>query len=135
MDMRSANADAVPQTLLLIGFTMVCCIAGTPAFGADATVDTPTWFSLRQQTGDPVLDLSSTQSENQALLRQAPALTGRFQLQDRTYIPFIGAGFGGGYTSERDRALGSGGLFPSQSGGLGKNMMPNEFNVGLRIPF
>jgi hypothetical protein len=80
--------------------------------------------------------LSAT-DHNRGIFRQAPFLSGRFELNDHTFFPFIGAGFGGGYTNDRDRALGSNGLFhnPAQSGELGKNMMPNEFNLGLRIPF
>ena len=53
-------------------------------------------------------------------------------------IPFVGAGFGGGYVTERDRALGPSQAFPQQNllgDSLGKGMMPNEWQMGIRIPF
>jgi hypothetical protein len=112
-------------------------VAGIPVYGEDARLETPTWSSLRQQPGPSATESFSSLDQNRAVFRQAPDLTGRFQFNDQTLIPFIGAGFGGGYTTDRDRALGSNGLFhnPAQSGELGKNMMPNEFNLGVRIPF
>ncbi|WP_447600842.1 hypothetical protein [Nitrospira sp. Nam80] len=126
--------------VLLIGcFVLVLC--GTTVSSAeDTSTDSPSWSSLRQNggSGSPsAIEPLSFPDQNRSVIRQAPALTGRFQLKDQTIIPFIGAGFGGGYTNDRDRALGSNGLFhnPAQSGDLGKNMMPNEFNLGVRIPF
>ena len=110
---------------------------GLSANGEESLFKSPTWSGLRQQPNSPVLDSGLAGDQNRNVFRQAPALTGRFELNDQTFFPFIGAGFGGGYTNDRDRALGSNGLFhnPAQSGDLGKNMMPNEFNLGLRIPF
>ena len=126
------------RPLFLIG-----CLAfllggiGISAYGEDALLKSPAWSGLHQQGGVSATEPSSSLDQNRGVLRQAPALTGRFQVNEQTFIPFIGAGFGGGYTNDRDRALGSNGLFhnPAQSGDLGKNMMPNEFNLGLRIPF
>lgn len=127
------------QPLLVIGCLAVVIweAAGVSAFGEDSLLKSPTWSSLHQQAGSSATEPASSLDQNRAVFRQAPALTGRLQFKDQTLIPFIGAGFGGGYTSDRDRALGSNGLFhnPAQSGELGKNMMPNEFNLGLRIPF
>jgi hypothetical protein len=55
-----------------------------------------------------------------------------------TFLPYIGAGFGAGYNSELDRTLAPN-LQPQQNlnaGGLqGQNMVPNEFQMGIRIPF
>jgi len=117
-------------------FIVVLWGAGVPANGEETVLQTPTWSSFRQQAGSPALDQALHADSNRNVFRQAPALTGRFELNDQTFYPFIGAGFGGGYTNDRDRALGSNGLFyGSQSGDLGRNMMPNEFNLGLRIPF
>jgi hypothetical protein len=127
-----------PQHRLLIGcLTLVVWGVGVSANGEDPIGTSSTWSSLRPQAGTSALDLPSTADQSRSVFRQAPALTGRFELNNQTFFPFIGAGFGGGYTNDRDRALGSNGLFhnPAQSGDLGKNMMPNEFNLGLRIPF
>jgi len=124
--------------LLIAGcLALVSEVAGISVYGEDARLETPVWSSLRQQAESSAIESFSSLDQNRTVFRQAPALTGRFQFNDQTFIPFIGAGFGGGYTTDRDRALGSNGLFynPAQSGELGKNMMPNEFNLGLRIPF
>lgn len=53
-------------------------------------------------------------------------------------MPYLGAGFGGGYTSELNRSLT--GPSPAQAdAGLrsqfGQGFSPNEFQMGLRIPF
>lgn len=56
-------------------------------------------------------------------------------------LPFIGDGFGGGYSSERDRALNPSVSGLSDSGlrtqwnQLGQGFSPNEFHMGIRIPF
>jgi hypothetical protein len=122
---------------VLIGYVALALCGPGISWGEDPLINTPSWSSLRLNQSSSVLDPSTGPDPNGSVVRQAPALTGRFQLNDRTFIPFIGAGFGGGYTNDRDRALGSNGLFhnPAQSGDLGRNMMPNEVNLGLRIPF
>lgn len=53
-------------------------------------------------------------------------------------MPYLGAGFGGGYTSELNRSLT--GPPPVQSdiglrSPLGQGLSPNEFQMGIRIPF
>jgi hypothetical protein len=122
---------------LVTGFLIAMLSAvSVPANGEESQFKSSTWSNLRQQPSSSVLD-PGLGDQNRNVFRQAPALTGRFELNNQTFLPFIGAGFGGGYTNDRDRALGSNGLFhnPALSGELGKNMMPNEFNLGLRIPF
>lgn len=72
------------------------------------------------------------------IFRQTPTLSGRLQVREQTLIPYVGAGFGGGYVTERDRALGPGPGLSQQNllgDSLGKGMMPNEFQMGIRIPF
>ncbi len=140
--MVGPNIRMVTQSIRIAAsiacLALVWCGPGISAFGEESSFDSPAWSSLRQNGGSfSNREPSSPLDQNRNVVRQAPALTGRFQLKDQTLIPFIGAGFGGGYTNDRDRALGSNGLFhnPAQSGDLGRNMMPNEFNLGLRIPF
>ena len=72
------------------------------------------------------------------IVRQTPTLSGRLQVSEQTLIPYVGAGFGGGFVTERDRALGPSSVFPQQNllgESLGNGMMPNEFQMGIRIPF
>jgi len=76
--------------------------------------------------------------ERSDLFRQSPVLSGRLRVSDQTLIPYIGAGFGGGYVTERDRALNPQPTLPQQNlfgESMGKSMMPNEFQMGIRIPF
>lgn len=53
-------------------------------------------------------------------------------------MPYIGAGFGGGYSSEVDRSLGSAPPAQGDSGlrsQFGQGFSPNEFQMGVRISF
>jgi hypothetical protein len=72
------------------------------------------------------------------LLREPPTISGEIHVGDRTVIPYLGAGFGGGYATERDRMLGQDptlqqtNILGNQNGG---GYLPNEFQMGFRIPF
>jgi hypothetical protein len=72
------------------------------------------------------------------IFREIPSISGRISVGGRTLMPYLGAGFGGGYTSELNRSLT--GPPPAQPDvGLrsqfGQGFSPNEFQMGLRIPF
>jgi hypothetical protein len=126
------------RSRVLIGALVLAVWAlGTSGHAGDDAPTSSTWSSMRQNQAILTPDSPFAVEQNRNVFRQSPALTGRFEFNDQTFFPFIGAGFGGGYTNDRDRALGSNGLFsnPALSGELGRNMMPNEFNLGLRIPF
>jgi hypothetical protein len=71
-------------------------------------------------------------------VREVPSISGRYSVGGRTLWPYIGAGFSGGYSSELNRSLS--GVPPTQSDlGLrsqfGQSVSPNEFQLGVRIPF
>lgn len=71
-------------------------------------------------------------------VRDIPSISGRYAIGGRTLLPYIGAGFSGGYGSEFNRSLA--GVLPTQSDfGLrsqfGQSVSPNEFQLGVRIPF
>lgn len=104
------------------------------------STETATWNGLRNQASSPLSPAPATNEKQVDIFRQTPMLSGRVQVSDQTLIPYVGAGFGGGYVTERDRALGPMPGLPQQnllgdSLGLGKGMMPNEFQMGIRIPF
>jgi hypothetical protein len=58
-------------------------------------------------------------------------------------MPYIGAGFGGGYATEFDRSLHALPSFSSSSGStnaglrslFGQHFIPNEVQLGIRFPF
>jgi hypothetical protein len=77
-------------------------------------------------------------SPSSSIFRDIPSISGRYSVGGHTVMPYLGAGFGGGYTSELNRSLT--GPPPVQSDvGLrnqfGQGFSPNEFQMGLRIPF
>lgn len=73
-----------------------------------------------------------------SLFRDVPSLSGRYSAGDMTILPYIGAGFGAGYNSQLDRAF-TPNSQPQPNlnlGGLpGQTLVPNEFQMGIRIPF
>jgi hypothetical protein len=139
MNARMIGDSGVRQRMAVVFVLAVSCLAvRSPAFSEEFRIDSPTWTVLRGQSTLAGPIYTPPLDPNQNLARQAPALTGRFQLQEQTFIPFIGAGFGGGYTTDRDRALGSNWLQQNQTlpgDTFGRNMLPNEVNMGFRIPF
>lgn len=94
-------------------------------------------FSLQENAGTDVA-ITPVTPPTSSLFRDVPALGGRYSLGDMTFIPYLGAGFGAGYTSELDRAFAPH-LQPQQNlnigGQSGQSMIPNEFQMGIRIPF
>lgn len=77
-------------------------------------------------------------SASSADVRDIPSISGRYSIGGKTWVPYIGAGFSGGYSSEFNRSLS--GVPPTQSDlGLrsqfGQSVSPNEFQLGVRIPF
>src|SRR4026208_1572599 len=71
-------------------------------------------------------------------VRDVPSISGRYLLGGKTLLPYLGAGLSGGYGSEFHRSLG--GEPPASSDlGLrnqfGQGVSPNEFQLGVRIPF
>jgi len=70
--------------------------------------------------------------------REVPSISGQYSIGKTTVMPFLGAGFGGGYTSDVDRSMKSGLSTPADSGlrsWVGQSLVPNEFRLGIRIPF
>ena len=71
-------------------------------------------------------------------VRDIPSISGRYAIGGRTLLPYIGAGFSGGYSSEFNRSLGGASSTQSDFGlrsQFGQNVSPNEFQLGVRIPF
>jgi len=93
--------------------------------------------SLQKDAGSDSATVPVTPSAN-SLYRDVPSLSGRYSAGGMTLLPYIGAGFGAGYSSELNRAFAPN-PEPQQNlnlgGPLGQKMVPNEFQMGIRIPF
>jgi hypothetical protein len=110
---------------------------------AERTLASPTLvgstgiYSLQKDAGSGSASMPVTPSAN-SLFRDVPSLSGRYSAGGMTLLPYIGAGFGAGYSSELNRAFAPN-LEPQQNlnlgGPLGQKMVPNEFQLGIRIPF
>ncbi len=128
-------------------FTLLAVPVGAHAAEDLHVADSPAFQSLNRRFppgGDaadtlvqapPALPLYSPSS---TIFRDIPSISGRYSVGGRIIMPYLGAGFGGGYTSELNRSLT--GPPPVQSDvGLrsqfGQGFSPNEFQMGLRIPF
>ncbi|WP_447985610.1 hypothetical protein [Nitrospira sp. Nam74] len=84
--------------------------------------------------------LSSSVTNN--LFSQPATLAGRYTMNGSTVMPYIGLGFGGGETTDVNRTVArQSGLQSSiqqdrlMNDVLGKTFVPNEFQLGIRIPF
>jgi hypothetical protein len=88
----------------------------------------------------PSTALSSGATNN--VFSQPPTLAGRYTMNGSTVIPYIGLGFGGGETTDANRTAARQSVLQSSAQQdrllndvLGKSLVPNEFQVGIRIPF
>lgn len=138
--------------------TAFCLCVGLTVWPAALSAEEIVWPTPEQKVVIEPLDLSTdlrpsaVMSEesliakeehlaSSTLFRDVPSLSGRYSIGGTTLLPFIGAGFGGGYSSERDRALNPSVSGLSDSGlktqwnQLGQGFAPNEFHMGIRIPF
>lgn len=122
----------------LLGAGLLGVMWAGMVFAESPLNELPVWSASRIQSSSALSQLSTVNDRGQDIIRQTPTLSGRLQVSEQTLIPYVGAGFGGGFVTERDRALGPSSMFPQQNllgESLGKGMMPNEFQMGIRIPF
>ncbi len=81
--------------------------------------------------------------ESMGFLRAVPSLSKQIVVGGAKLMPYIGAGFGGGYLTEFDRSLHASPSFLSSSGStnaglrslFGQHLIPNEVQLGIRFPF
>jgi hypothetical protein len=121
----SAVAAADSDRLMMIGEQVVPL--GLDTFGKGS--------GLMSHAGQPVPNQETIPS---AVFRDVPSISGRYSIGGQTFLPYVGAGFGSGYTTDLDRSLHQP---PSVSSDLGlhnqfgQSIAPNEFQMGIRIPF
>ncbi len=94
--------------------------------------------AAQQSIARQALPTNPDQSTTATVFRDVPSISGQYSVGGTTLMPYLGAGFGSGYASERDRSLNSP-LSPNLDSGLrsqfGQSFAPNEFQMGIRIPF
>ncbi len=118
-------------------------VAGQGHVVADSAAigEKPSQFSSSTLKNDvPIQPLIVAPSASASFsdFRDVPSISGRYSIEGRTLLPYVGAGFSGGYGAEFNRSLG--GVPPVLSDfGLrsqfGQSVSPNEFQLGVRIPF
>jgi len=90
-----------------------------------------------------VLPSTSIPGDRKVLIRTLPNVSKQISVAGTTLVPYIGAGFRGGYATDFDRLLSPALSNPVSSsnstdvglGSLAGQMIPNEVQVGIRFPF
>lgn len=96
---------------------------------------------LATDTRAELVPFTSMPMEHGLVLRTVPTVSTRISVRGAAVVPYIGAGFGGGYLTEFDRSLNpaqapSSGSFDIGSKNLlGQQLIPNEVQLGVRFPF
>jgi hypothetical protein len=122
-------------SLFLIGISPVATSADSP--GRMTEHLKPHVFDMDPAPGETATH-PLVRSSRAPLFHDVPALTGQYSVQDMTLMPYIGAGFGGGFISDLDRALGLNSSLENNPGfrnPLSQTMTPNELQLGIRVPF
>lgn len=86
----------------------------------------------------PAPTLAPGLSKSQTVFRDVPSLSGEYSVAGTRVIPYVGAGFTNGYTTDLDRSLNIAPSNPTDAGlrGMfGQNIAPSEFQWGVRTPF
>jgi hypothetical protein len=82
--------------------------------------------------------LTAGSSTSSTVFPGIPSINGRYSVGGTTLMPYLGAGFGSGYASQLDRSLNSSPSMQTDSSLrslFGQGLAPNEFQMGVRIPF
>ena len=72
------------------------------------------------------------------VFRNVSSISGDYSVGRTRLMPYIGAGFGSGYTSDLDRSLNGGPSIQTDSSLrslFGQGLTPSEFQMGIRVPF
>ncbi|HEU4683967.1 MAG TPA: hypothetical protein VFS39_05650 [Nitrospira sp.] len=86
----------------------------------------------------PPSDAMPGPSASPPVFRDVPSVSGRYSVGGTTLMPYMGAAFSSGYATELDRSLNT----PVATANelhfrslFGQSVTPNEFQMGVRIPF
>ena len=96
------------------------------------------WVPPKTAAAIPAPALQAGSGFSAQTWREIPSISGQYSIGGTTVMPFLGAGFGGAYVSDVDRSMKNDFSTPADSGlrsWVGQSLMPNEFRLGVRIPF
>ena len=127
----------------IIAIISVTCLLGllsfsNPGEAGERTVGKIDPAALKNQVIGQEAPLSLESLTASKTFRDLPSISGNYTVKGKRIMPYIGAGFGHGYTSDVDRSLNSTPASPTDSGlrsMFGQGLAPSEFQMGLRIPF
>jgi hypothetical protein len=139
-------AATIPFTAMLViflSFSQAMATGEGPVLPEAEATEVPITLVLPVPKSDvvrpsPSPSVGSEPSTSATMFRDLPSINGRYSVGGTTVLPYLGAGFGSGYTSERDRSLQGGSSIQTDPGFrslFGQNLTPNEFQMGIRIPF
>jgi hypothetical protein len=134
-----------------IGFSLCWSLSSAGPIGDGRSVIGPATSSVEVSSGAVMVTEAATGQgpsafltvESMGVLRAVPSLTKQIVVGGTKLMPYIGAGFGGGYLTEFDRSLHASPSFSSSSGStnaglrslFGQHLIPNEVQLGIRFPF
>lgn len=121
----------------------VTCLLGLLSFSnlaeaGEGTVATLDPAALKNEVVGREAALSMDSLTASAAFRDLPSISGDYSVKGTRIMPYIGAGFGHGYSSDVDRSLNSSSSSQTDPGlrsMFGQGLTPSEFQMGLRIPF
>ena len=121
----------------------VTCLLGLLSFSnlgaaGEGTVGKVDPAALKNQVVGQEAALSLESLTASKTFRDIPSISGDYSVKGTRIMPYIGAGFGHGYSSDVDRSLNSSPSSQTDPGLrslFGQGLTPSEFQMGLRIPF
>jgi hypothetical protein len=121
----------------------VMCLLGLLSFSnlgaaGEGTVGKVDPAALKNQVVGQEAALSLESLTASKAFRDIPSISGDYSVKGTRIMPYIGAGFGHGYSSDVDRSLNSSPSSQTDPGLrslFGQGLTPSEFQMGLRIPF
>jgi hypothetical protein len=142
--------DPVKTLLATMFSTMIFLLLAVTLVGADNTTIvigdhilplSPSAIGKSHGLTNGVVDQSSAGTSLTApstVFRDVPSINGHYSVGGHTFLPYVGAGFGSGYATDLDRSLHNPSpttMDPGLRNQLGQSITPNEFQMGIRIPF
>jgi hypothetical protein len=125
---------AIISVMCLLGFVSFSN-AGAAGEKTGGTLD-PAALKYQVVGQEAALSLESLTASK--AFRDIPSISGDYSVKGTRIMPYIGAGFGHGYSSDVDRSLNispSGQTDPGLRSLFGQGLTPSEFQMGFRIPF